>query len=101
MTKIFAWIIMILIIAGIIAYTNPHFFPEMKEKIENIDIQKNIPKTETNSLTIIEVSSKDNSISKCETEVEYYTDVSKKKYGVTISTSKINKPNLLNEFQFN
>ena len=33
MSKILPWIIMIAIISGIIAYANPHFFPEMKEKV--------------------------------------------------------------------
>ena len=92
---------MIVIISGIIACDNPQFFPDMKykieEKIENIDIPKNIPKIETNGLTIIEVSSEDNLISKCKDSFNDCKDIYYKKFGVSVSISEIEEVQNIDE----
>ena len=103
MINIFAWIVMIVMITGIIAYANPQFFPDMKEKIENIDIPKNIPKVKTNDMTIIEVSSEneDKLMSKCEESFNDCKDIYHKKLGLSVSISEIGQINNIdkaNEF---
>ncbi len=97
MIQALSWIIMVAIIAGIVAYANPQFFPDMKERIENIDIQKNIPKTD--DLTRIEVSSKDadNLISKCKKSFNDCKDIYNKKSGVLVSISEIQGINNIDE----
>ena len=103
MTDIFAGIIMIAIIGGIITYANPQFFPDMKEKViekaRNIDILKNIPKVKSNDLTIIEVSSTDadNLISKCKKSFNDCKDIYHTKFGISVSISEIEEVNSLDE----
>ena len=102
MANIFAGIIIIAIIAGIVAYANPQFFPNMKyeieEKIENMNVQKIKEGTDiVKQIIITENKKTDTLISKCKTSFNDCKDIYHTKFGISVSISEIEEVNNIDE----